>query len=203
MAQTIGISAVGQPTIEIAHLFPKQGEWTEADYFRLPETNKIVELSEGRLIITPSPTEQHQETVANIFFMLRSYLLRHSIGKVLMAPMDAKLGEGIIRQPDIIFMSNEHLNRNTGKCWGVPDLIIEVTSYGTNKEDRKDKYAEYEKAGVREYWIVDPDEQTIEVFALEKEAYELFGKWGPGMIAKSKLLDEFEISIDDVIAKQL
>ncbi|MEK7396068.1 MAG: Uma2 family endonuclease [Candidatus Poribacteria bacterium] len=200
MVQAVEISPVGQPTIEIVSLFPKQGEWTEADYFRLPETNRIIELSEGRLIISPSPTEQHQETVANIFFMLRNYLLKHNIGKALTAPMDTKLKKGIVRQPDIIFMSNEHLHRNTNKHWGIPDLAIEVTSHGTKREDRKDKYNEYEKAGIKEYWIVDPDKQAIEVFTLENKVYKIFGKWGSGEIAKSKLLDGFEVSVDEIMA---
>ncbi|MDQ1317155.1 MAG: hypothetical protein QG588_806 [Candidatus Poribacteria bacterium] len=200
MTQTIEEIKQENLTIEISRLFPRQGEWTEADYFRLPESNKIIELSEGRLIISPSPTEQHQEIVGNIFFMLRNYLLNYNIGKILMAPMDTRLKKGIIRQPDIVFMSNEHLNRNTNKRWGIPDLAIEVTSPGTKKEDRKDKYTEYEKAGIKEYWIIDPDKQTVEVFTLENGAYKIFGKCGPGEIAKSKLLDGFEVSIDEIMA---
>jgi Uma2 family endonuclease len=209
MSQTLEISQKEKLTIEIARLFPRQGQWTEADYFRLPESNKIIELSEGRLIISPSPTEQHQEIVGNIFFMLRNYLSKYNIGKVLMAPMDTRLKKGIIRQPDIVFMSNEHLDRNTNKRWGIPDLAIEVTSPGTKKEDRKDKYIEYEKAGIKEYWILDPDKQTVEVFTLENATYKLFGKWKSGesvlpllggtRIAKSKLLDGFEVSVDDVM----
>ena len=68
MAQTLKISSVGQPTTEIVSLFPKQGEWTEAEYHRLPEANRIIELSDGRLIITPMPTTQHQLILGNLFF---------------------------------------------------------------------------------------------------------------------------------------
>jgi hypothetical protein len=63
MSQAIEKSQEEKLTIEIARLFPRQGQWTEADYFRLPETNRIIELSEGRLIIIPSPTSQHQRIV--------------------------------------------------------------------------------------------------------------------------------------------
>ena len=123
--------------------------------------------------------------------------------------MDTRLKKGIIRQPDIVFMSNEHLDRNTNKRWGIPDLAIEVTSPGTKREDRKDKYTEYEKAGIKEYWIIDPDKQTVEVFTLENGVYKIFGKWGPDesvlpllggtRIAKSKLLDGFKVSIDEIM----
>ena len=82
---------------------------------------------------------------------------------------------------------------------GIPDLAIEVTSPGTKKEDRKDKYTEYEKAGIKEYWIIDPDKQTVEVFTLENATYKIFGKWEPGETAKSKLLDGFKVNVDEIM----
>lgn len=184
---------------EIACLFPRQGEWTEADYFRLPETNRIVELSEGRLIITPSPTEQHQIVLGNLLVLFKMHVKSKKLGKVLMSPMDVRLYEGVIRQPDIVFMSSEHNDRTTEEIWGVPDLVVEVLSKGTVREDKERKFREYQKAGVQEYWIVDPFRKIVNVYALEDGIFELFGKWGQGEIAKSKLLAGFEISVDDVI----
>jgi len=199
MAQTVEISAIGQPTKEILRFFPKQGEWTEADYFRLPEINQIVELSEGRLIITPSPTEQHQRISAKMFSLIWNYALSNNVGDVRYSPLDVKLYEGVVREPDIIFMSNEHRDRIADTYWGVPDLVVEILSEGTARIDREEKYLEYQQAGVLEYWIVDPFNQSIEVYSLKNGVYELFGKWGAGEIAKSKLLDGFEVNIDDVI----
>lgn len=184
---------------EIACLFPRQGEWTEADYFRLPETNRIVELSEGRLIITPSPTEQHQIVLGNLFVLFKMHIKSNKLGKVLMSPMDVRLYEGVIRQPDIVFMSSEHNDRTTEEIWGVPDLVVEVLSKGTVREDKEKKFREYQKAGVQEYWIVDPFRKIVNVYALEDGIFELFGKWGQGEIAKSKLLAGFEVSVDDVM----
>jgi Uma2 family endonuclease len=199
MTQTIEEIRQENLTIEISRLFPRQGKWTEADYFRLPETNRIIELSEGRLIISPSPTTQHQMILGSLFSTLRTHVTSNKLGMIVISPMDVRLKKGIIRQPDIIFMSNEHLDRITNKRWGIPDLAIEVTSPGTKKEDRKDKYAEYEKAGIKEYWIVDPFKQNVEIYILEHGNYSLFGKWGTGEMAKSKLLDGFEISIDEIM----
>jgi len=199
MTQTIEEIRQENFTTDILRLFPRQGEWTEADYFRLPESNRIIELSEGRLIISPSPTNQHQEILFKLALLVGNHVFSNNLGKVLMSPMDVRLRKGIIRQPDIIFMSNEHLDRITNKRWGIPDLAIEVTSPGTKKEDRKDKYAEYEKAGIKEYWIVDPFKQSVEIYTLEHGIYSLFGKWGTGDIAKSKLLDGFEVSIDEIM----
>ena len=208
MTQTIEEIRQENLTIDILRLFPRQGEWTEADYFRLPESNRIIELSEGRLIISPSPTEQHQKISSNLYFLLKIYIREKKLGEVRYSPLDVRLYEGVVREPDIIFMGNEHLDRITDK-WGVPDLVVEILSEGTAKVDREDKYLEYQRAGVLEYWIVDPFEQSIEIYTLEHGNYSLFGKWGTGesvlpllggtRIAKSKLLDGFEVSIDEIM----
>ena len=202
MSQAVEKTQDEQLTIEIARLFPRQGKWTEADYFRLPETNKRIELSEGRLIITPSPTSQHQRIAFRLSNLLGNYILSHNLGEVVTTPMDTRLWKGKIRQPDIAFMSNEHLDRITEQLWGVPDLVVELLSEGTAKVDKEDKYFEYQRAGVQEYWIVDPFNQSIEVYTLKNGIYEIFGKWGPGEIAKSKLLDGFKVSIDSIMAQR-
>ena len=202
MTQTIEeIAQKENLTIELLRIFPCQGEWTEAEYFRLPETNRIIELSEGRLIITPSPTSQHQRILGKLHFLFYNYLLNNNLGEVVMSPMDVRLWEGKVRQPDIAFISNEHLNRITEQLWGVPDLVVEILSEGTAKIDKEDKFQEYQRAGVQEYWIVDPFNQSIEVYTLKNGIYEIFGKWGPGEIAKSKLLDGFKVSVDSIMAQ--
>ena len=202
MPQTVEIIQDEQLTIEIARLFPRQGKWTEADYFRLPETNRIIELSEGRLIITPSPTSQHQRILSKLFLSLGDHITSNNLGDIVMSPMDTRLWEGKVRQPDIAFMSNEHLDRITEQLWGVPDLVVEILSEGTANIDKEDKYFEYQKAGVQEYWIVDPFNQSIEVYTLKNGIYEIFGKWGTGEIAKSKLLDSFKVSVDSIMAQR-
>lgn len=198
LTQTIEELQAEELTLEVARLFPRQGKWTEKDYFSLPETNSIVELSEGRLIITPSPTDQHQSILLNLIFLIGNYVRTNNLGIVRFSPLDVWLYEGTVRQPDIVFMSNEHKNRITDKRWNIPDLVIEVLSEGTAKVDKEDKYREYQKAGVSEYWIVDPFKQTIEVFALENGAYTLLGRWGAGEIAHSKLLAGFQVAVNSV-----
>jgi len=184
--------------LEIAGLFPRQGEWTEEDYFRLPETNKIIELSEGRLIISPSPTPRHQKISSKLHLLMGSFVLSNNLGEVCYSPLDVRLWKGNIRHPDIAFMSNKHRKRITNKFWGIPDLALEIISKGNEKQDRVEKFEEYEKAGIPEYWIVDPFQQTIEVFILENGSYILLGKFGIGEMAYSKLLDGFQISVNSV-----
>jgi Uma2 family endonuclease len=199
MSKPLKTSAIGQPTIEILSLFPSQGKWTEADYFRLPETNKIIELSKGRLIMTPSPTEKHQRISSKLHLLMGSFVLSKNLGEVRYSPLDVRLYEGVVREPDIIFMSNEHKDRITKNYWGVPDLVVEILSESSIETDREDKYQEYEKAGVQEYWIVDPFTQCIDIYTLEDGTYISYGKWGIGETAKSKLLSGFEVSVDEVI----
>ena len=188
-----------QPTTELLSLFPYQGQWTEAAYFSLPETNHIVELSEGMLVITPAPTEQHQRISARLFLLIGNYVMSEDIGQVRYAPLSVRLWKDKIREPDIVFMSKEHIERITERCWGVPDLAMEILSEGTARDDRTDKFYEYAKAGVLEYWIVDPSKQSIEVFSLEKGAFELFGKWQTDEIAESKLLSGFSVSVNEIM----
>ena len=184
--------------LEVARLFPRQGEWTEDDYFSLPETNRIVELSRGRLVITPSPTDQHQKISSNLHFLVGSYIRAKKLGEVRYSPLDVRLWPGTIRQPDIVFMSNEHKDRITEKYWGVPDLVMEILSESTEKADRTEKFSEYEKAGVSEYWIVDPAKQTIEVYVLARESYKMMGKWSTGEVVYSEVLADFQVAVNDV-----
>ncbi|MBM3213073.1 Uma2 family endonuclease [Candidatus Poribacteria bacterium] len=184
--------------LEIAELFPRQGEWTEEDYFRLPESNRMIELSKGRLIISPSPTLKHQTISGNLFSLIRNHVRANNLGVVIAAPMDVRLRKGIIRKPDIIFMSNEHRDRLTNECLGIPDLVVEILSKNNIEEDRKRKFKQYQKAGIPEYWIVDTFQQTVEVFTLENGAYVLSGNYGTGEIAQSKLLAGFQVAVDSV-----
>ena len=199
MAQTIEEISPQENLIELLKIFPRQGKWTEADYFKLPETNKIIELSEGRLIISPSPTTRHQQIVNKLNFLIYSHVLNNNLGEVVTSPMDVRLWKGNIRQPDIVFMSNEHRKRITKRYFGVPDLVMEILSKGTAKVDKEEKFQEYERAGVLEYWIVDPFKQSITIYTLENRAYKVFGEWGLSETAKSKLLDGFEVNIDNVM----
>ncbi len=194
-------------TQEIVRLFPRQGEWTEKDYFSLPETNRIVELSKGRLIITPALTDLHQKVLIELLFLIRDYVKSNNLGEIRCSPLDVWLYEDTVRQPDIVFMKHEHRDRITQRQWNVPDLVIEILSENSIEEDRKCKFKQYQKAGIPEYWIVDPFQQTIEIFTFATEclakklgngAYVLFGKWGTDEIAHSKLLAGFQVAVNSV-----
>jgi len=201
-AKGLNIDQDRQPTIEILQFFPLQGEWTEEDYFNLPETNHFVELSEGRLIVPDMPGDKHQYVVGELFVIMKDFVRKNKLGQVRISPLPVKLWKGKVREPDILFMSTEHSDRIGEAFWGVPDLAVEVLSKNNVKTDKTDKFSEYAKAGVSEYWIVDPVMQTIEIFVLKDIEYELFGKWGIRDIALSKLLGGLEIAVEDIMTQK-
>jgi Uma2 family endonuclease len=182
----------------VAELFPPQGQWTEEDYFALPDTNRYVELSDGELVMPPHPTNRHQVAVLEFAVRLRQFVLENNLGFVRIAPLPVRLWPGRIGEPDIFFIAGEHADRIGEQVCGVPDLIVEVTSPSTARLDRMEKFAEYARAGVREYWVVDPESRTVEVYSLDRGAYVLRGKWGPGEVASSGLLPGFEVGVDGV-----
>ena len=186
--------------VEVAEIFPPQGQWTEDDYFALPDTNRFVELSEGRLIMPPHPTYSYQFTLLELSVILREFVNKHDLGTVCLAPLPVRLWPGKIREPDILYVSHEHADRLGERYCGPPDLAVEIISPSTRLTDRRDKFSEYAQAGVQEYWLVDPEDRTVEVFILQEGAYKLLGKWGPGEVAKSALLAGFEAAVDKIFA---
>ena len=192
------VTSRGRRRAPVAELFPPQGQWTEEDYFALPDTNRYVELSDGELVMPPHPTNRHQVAVLEFAVRLRQFVLENNLGFVRIAPLPVRLWPGRIREPDIFFIAGEHADRIGEQVCGVPDLIVEVTSPSTARLDRMEKFAEYARAGVREYWVVDPESRTVEVYSLDRGAYVLRGKWGPGEVASSGLLPGFEVGVDGV-----
>jgi Uma2 family endonuclease len=194
------VEAVVQPlelTVEVAQLWPPRGQWTEEDYFALPETSRFIELSEGELIMPPHPTHTHQQIVGKLYRAIYDFVAERDLGTVQFGPLPVRLWPGKIREPDILFVAREHSDRIGEQVYGPPDLVVEVLSPGTRRIDRLEKTAEYARAGVREYWIVDPDGRTVEVFILRDGAYELLGKWGGGEEAHSEVLAGFRVAVDE------
>jgi len=110
-------------------------------------------------------------------------------------------GRGKIREPDILFVANEHQDRIGEKVFGVPDLVVEVISPATHEVDRGEKFFEYAQAGVREYWLVDPKKHTVEVYVLQGRAYEPLGKFGSGERARSEIIPGFEVEVDELFQR--
>ncbi len=160
----------------------------------LPESNLPMELWDGEIIMSPTPTPSHQRIVLKLTRLLSEHVQAGKLGEVFVSPLDVILTARRVVQPDVFFIAKSRLNLVTDRVRCAPDLAAEVISAGSWKRDRVEKKGLYEQHGVREYWIVDPEAQTIEVFALERGAYKLFSKADLGETASSKLLSGFEIT---------
>lgn len=128
------------------------------EYLALPDDGRIVEWVDGEIVFHMPPTTQHQDNVSFLITLLWNFVSRLALGRVLIAPFEVKLWPGgPSREPDILYVSRERLDHLTDRRFeGAPDLVVEVVSPASVTMDRVDKYLEYERAGVREYWIIDP-----------------------------------------------
>jgi Uma2 family endonuclease len=155
---------------------PGQGQWTYADYAALPDDGRRYELMDGVLLMSPSPTPNHQFIVGRLFFYLCQRVDFAGLGRVLQAPVDVELAPKTVCQPDVLVLLGKNVAKIAEKrIVGAPDLAIEVASPGTAAYDRLTKIYAYARYGVQEYWIVDPRSCSIEVFVLENHGYHSLG----------------------------
>jgi Uma2 family endonuclease len=180
----------------IGSLFPPQGQWQEYHFFLLPESNQIIELANGVISMSPGPTTEHQIAVVKLTSRLDAFVSNHNLGVVLAAPYDVRLFHGTVRQPDVLFLRNEHRDRLSEKLLdGAPDWVAEVISPGTREADEIAKLAEYAQAGVSEYWLVDPENRTVRVHTLADGEYEVTASFAETETASSPTIPGFEIPL--------
>jgi len=173
---------------------------TAAEYYELPETNDTVELINGELIVSPPPIPDHQRRVGNLYLLLRQLA---PDGEVFLSPIEVYFDEENIPQPDIVWVSaNSRCVVTPKRLEGPPDLIVEVLSPGTERRDKKAKFELYQKFGVREYWLVHPQEQYVEVYLLENGVFVRHGVFGPDESFASPVLGGRVVELKEIIGQQ-
>jgi len=191
----------GSPTWEIAHLFPNQGSWAEEEYLSLGG-NHLIEFSDGVLEVLPMPTELHQLIVLFLYRRLFDFVTSRRLGIVVTAPMRVQVAAGRFREPDIVFMLTQHADRRGNRFWRGADLVMEVVSEDDPDRDLVTKRSEYAQAGIQEYWIIDPRDQSIVVLTLDHaaNAYVEAGRHASGDTVRSVLLDGLSVPVSEVFA---
>ena len=164
----------------------------------VPESNQPMELWDGELVMSPSPSFYHQEIVARFYEKLKERVTRNRAGKVVFTPIDMILSSRRVTQPDVLFISSSRLHIIQDQVRGPADLVAEVISPGSRHRDRIEKRDLYEQHGVKEYWLIDPEAQTVEVLFLEAGEYRLIGRWRPGEQAQSRLLDGLTLEVSEL-----
>ncbi|MBI5181890.1 MAG: Uma2 family endonuclease [Nitrospirae bacterium] len=174
----------------------KKKTYTYEDYERLPE-GAPYQLIGGELIMTPAPIPYHQKILGKIFFEMNKFVEKNNLGDVYISPIDVYFSQTDVYQPDIIFISKDRLNIiGEKKIEGPPDLVIEILSPATAYYDLRIKKDVYEKSGVKEYWIVDPMQKTIEVFINKNGKFESLGNLKD--VVKSSLIEGFNIEVREI-----
>ena len=180
---------------------PQKEVHTYADYALLPE-GAPYQLIGGKLIMTPAPTTYHQGISMRLELKLATFVIEKDFGMVYYAPVDVYLEETENYQPDIIYISKDRLHIiEPAMVKGAPDLVIEILSPSTAYYDLREKFKVYARHGVKEYWIVDPHEQSIEIYRGEEGKFKQIQRAEKEGKVQSVVLHGFEVEIKDVFVK--
>jgi Uma2 family endonuclease len=147
---------------------------TYDDYVLFPEDGQRHELIDGEHHVTPAPNFKHQTIAANLIGMIWSHLQQQPTGRVFGAPFDVILSQFDVVEPDVLYLSHERLAQLPPSQWikGAPNLVVEIGSPSTRKRDETIKRRLYETFGVDEYWVIDPELDTVKVYRRANERYE-------------------------------
>ena len=170
-------------------------EFLERDDF---EEGYIYELINGIIMRRASPHAMHQNAVLNIAAIMRAFVLERKLGKCYIAPLDVAFANSNLIQPDVLFISKDRLGIVGKFVDGVPELVVEVLSQGSIKIDRDDKMKAYRRHGVAEYWIVDYQKKTVEVYALINDDYDMVSFGDEIGAVESMVLDGLKINLEDI-----
>lgn len=151
--------------------------------------------------MSPSPTVRHQRMLANLLIAMSNFVRAKNLGEVIPAPLDVRLTDYDVYQPDLLFIRQERLQlTGADKIGIVPDLVIEILSPSNAYYDFTRKKAMYAEHGVEEYWIVDPLDETIEVMVKEGEYYRTESLYRASDTLESPMLPGFQMQLETVFA---
>ncbi len=175
-----------------------QKKYTYNDYL-LIEDEKRYEVMKGELIMVPAPFTTHQRVSSKLNLIISKYVKEKKLGEVLYAPTDVIFAEDIVVQPDILFISNNRRDIiKEAAIIGSPDLVIEIVSPSSASYDTIEKREVYEKHGVKEYWLVFPQEKAVEILTIEKGIYKEFCKARKTGIVKSHIIEGLTVEIKEI-----
>jgi len=168
---------------------------TAADFFAMPETQTPTQLIEGEIVVSPSPKDPHQFAVTMLTSLLVSLTRTMKDSSVRVSPSDVYLDDDNVFQPDIFWVSGSDslctLDNETQYWRGAPDLVVDVLSPRTQRYDKVDKFRLYQKYGTREYWLVEPEAQYIEVYQCDDAGrFQLAGIFKSDEAFASAILDQ-------------
>jgi Uma2 family endonuclease len=189
-------ATLAEPRSKVIKRLPQPKLLTYDDYARLTPTDSgNYELHNGKIIFTPSPLSPHQNISMNLSVEMGGFIRQNKLGKLLAAPMDVRFTPNDVVQPDLLFISNEKLDRVKRIVEGAPDLVVEIKSDGNTATDMSYKKYLYETSGVQEYWIVYPNKKTISIYTLMEDELRFQRTLTVADSLKSLVLTGFEMLV--------
>lgn len=178
-------------------------KFSYADLRNFPDDGRRHEIIDGEHYVTPSPVTKHQRIVRKLGFALSAVADASRLGEVFLAPFDVVLSEVDAVQPDVLYVSRGRDIVTGLHVEGAPDLVVEILSAGTRRTDEVTKRKLYERFGVLEYWIVDPELDTIKICRRVNEAFiqvaELSAERGD--VLTTPLLPAFSLPLPGIFAE--
>jgi Uma2 family endonuclease len=146
------------------------GKMSFEEFLEWADEDTHAEWVDGKVVLMSPVSDRHQDVGLFILFLMKSYLVINPIGRLFYESFQMKTGSKLpSREPDIIYLANEHANRNRHTYLEGPgDLVVEIISLESRSRDRGDKYYEYEQGGVSEYWLIDPLRGRAEFYRLDE-----------------------------------
>src|SRR5260370_2324520 len=182
----------------LEEVLPRQGAWSEEESLVLTDyTSRLIEYTDGFLEVLPMPTDRHQAVLQFLFLAFFHFITPRG-GKVRFASLRLRIRPGKFREPDLLLLLSAKDPRRQNRFWLGTDLALEVVSEDKPERDLIDKRIDYAEGRVPEYWMVDPQTETITVLRLNGDVYEEAGTFRRGQSATSILLPDFSVAVAEV-----
>jgi Uma2 family endonuclease len=162
------------------------------------DEDTLAEWVDGEIVMMSPASADHQRLLAFLHGVMNAYIERHQLGEVLFAPFLMRLAARPSgREPDLLFVAREHLDRlQPTYLDGPADLVVEIVSPDSISRDRGDKFAEYEQAGIPEYWLIDPLRQEASFYQLGDDGHYRRGMIDADGVYRSLVLPGFWLRVD-------
>jgi Uma2 family endonuclease len=175
---------------------------TYEDLVALPDDGMRHELIDGEHYVTPSPATLHQLILGNLYLLIGNYLRERDLGVALFAPFDVVLSRYDVVVPDLIYITSARYKEVVGdqNAQGAPDLAIEILSQSSRRRDEIIKRRLYERTGVPEYWVVDPELETVKVHRLAGGKYHKAEELSleDGAVLTTPLLPDLRLPLKEI-----
>jgi Uma2 family endonuclease len=191
------------PEWQAAQVFPVRYPCTEEEYIALVAVRHL-EYADGFVEVLPMPSIVHQLILSFLFRQLHTFVAARTLGTVVTSGYRVRIRRGKFREPDVLFIKREHASAIGMNFCTKIDLAMEVVSEDNRRHDLVTKRDEYAQAGIPEYWIVDPEEETITVFVLKprRKTYVEHGTFRKGERAESKVLPGFSVDVTETFSQK-